>query len=330
MKRYLGLNLQLWLIADNQVKLAVVVAAIAQHRSPMALGNVMGSTVSNILGAFSLGLICQPSQLPFDGSAKMYALLQFLVTTLFVILAYFHLLNKVTGGILIAIFAIYIISIGVAIYRGVAEAPALSDSDSESDDESDSDDEPTRDQRARSPDLETSPLLRDTNALQQSATTPSNNKRRPLPLYRHVIQLIFGLLALSLAGYLLARSAGVIADILDLSGTVFGLTIIAFATTLPEKFISVMSGSRGQGGIVVATTAGSNIFLLTLCVGVVAVAGVPVDQPDRAIWFDLLMVWLSSLGFLAVLFLRPSRLAGIALLAGYVVFLVLEFTVCRR
>lgn len=305
-------------------------AAIAQHRSPMALGNVIGSTVSNILGAFSLGLIFQPSQLPFDGSARMYALLQFLVTTPFVILTYFHLLNKVTGGILIAIFTIYIISIGVAIYRGVAEAPALSDSDSESDDDSDSDDEPTRDQRTRSPDLETSPLLRDTNALQRGATTPANKKRRPLPLYRHIIQLIVGLLALSLAGYLLARSAGVIADILDLSGTVFGMTIVAFATTLPEKFISVMSGSRGQGGIVVATTAGSNIFLLTLCVGVVAVAGVPVDQPDQANWFDLLVVWLSSLGFFAILFLRPSRLAGLALLAGYVVFLVLEFTIFRR
>lgn len=334
MKRYVSLDQQLWLVANSQVKLAVVVAAIAQHRSPMALGNVMGSTVSNILGAFSLGLICQPSALPFDGSAKMYALLQFIVTTLFVILAYFHLLNKVTGGILIAIFAIYIISIGLAIYRGVAEAPALSDSDSDSDSECDeepaSDDEPTRDPRARLPDLETSPLLRDTNASQQSAITPSNKKRRPLPLYRHVIQLIVGLLALSLAGYLLARSAGVIADILDLSGTVFGLTIIAFATTLPEKFISVMSGSRGQGGIVVATTAGSNIFLLTLCVGVVAVAGVPLNQPDQAVWFDLLMVWLSSLAFLAVLFLRPSRLAGIALLVGYVAFLVLEFTVFRR
>lgn len=334
MKRYVLPIHHLWPVTDDFIKLAVVVAAIAQHRSPMALGNVMGSTVSNILGAFSLGLICQPSALPFDRSAKVYGLLQFIVTTLFAILAYFQLLNKVTGGILIAVFAIYVISIGVAIYRGVAEAPALSDSDSDSDsdieDESDSNDVPTQDQRVRSPDLETSPLLRNSNASQQSAASLVHNKKNALTLYRHIIQLIVGLLALTLAGYLLARSAGVIADILDLSGTVFGLTIIAFATTLPEKFISVMSGSRGQGGIVVATTAGSNIFLLTLCVGIVAVAGVPVNQPDQAIWFDLLMVWLSSLGFLAILFLRPSRLAGVVLLVGYVAFLVLEFTVFRR
>lgn len=315
-----------WLIADNLSKLAVVVAAIAQHRSPMALGNIMGSTVSNILGAFSLGLILQPGNTTFDRSAKMYSILQFLVTTLFALLAHFHLLNKISGAILIAVFAIYLISIGVAIYRGIAEAPALSDS--ESDDDSDSDEEPAPRQRARSPDLETSPLLRDANSSPQNATLA--NKKRVTPLYHHILQLILGLIALSLSGYLLAGSAGAIADLLGLSGTVLGLTIIAFATTLPEKFISILSGSRGQGGIVVATTAGSNIFLLTLCVGIVGVAGYPVDQPDQAIWFDLLMVWLSSLAFLAIIFLGPNRLSGIALLAGYVAFLALEFTVFRR
>lgn len=315
-----------WLIADNLPKLAVVVAAIAQHRSPMALGNIIGSSVSNILGAFSLGLILQPGNTTFDRSAKMYSILQFLVTTLFALLAYFHLLNKISGAILIAVFAIYIISIGVAIYRGIAEAPALSDS--ESDDDSDSDEEPAPRQPARSPDLETSPLLRDASSSQQNATPA--NKGRVTPLYYHILQLFLGLLALSLSGYLLADSAGNMADLLGLSGTVLGLTIIAFATTLPEKFISIMSGSRGQGGIVVATTAGSNIFLLTLCVGVVGLAGYSVDQPDQAIWFDLLMVWLSSLAFLAIIFLGPNRFSGIALLAAYVAFLALEFTVFRR
>ncbi|OQD95778.1 hypothetical protein PENVUL_c102G02240 [Penicillium vulpinum] len=44
-------------------ELAVVVAAILQGRTPLALGNVMGSTISNILGAFSLGLLCYPGVL---------------------------------------------------------------------------------------------------------------------------------------------------------------------------------------------------------------------------------------------------------------------------
>lgn len=288
---------------DNS-KLAVVVAAVLQHRSPLALGNVMGSSISNILGAFSLGLLCHPGRMEFDRTAKMYSALLLSVTTLVVVLAFFDQLNRLTGGVLIAIFVLYMVSIGYAIYRGIAEPPQMSDS--ESDDEGPS---------------ESDPLL----------PTPDEGRSLSRPLYYHLFQLLFGLLALSLSGYILAHSAGAIADSLQLSGTVFGLTVIAFATTLPEKFISVLSGFRGQGGIIVATTAGSNIFLLTLCVGIVAASGGAAGQADTFVLFDLVTVWMSALLLVAVVFLRPpSRISGLVLLAAYLVFLVLEFTVYKR
>ncbi|KAJ5823616.1 hypothetical protein N7447_005956 [Penicillium robsamsonii] len=303
-------------------ELAVIVAAISQGRTPLALGNVMGSTISNILGAFSLGLLCHPGGSPFDSSAKVYSAILFFVTTLFVVLAYFQQLNRVTGGLLIALFALYIISIGYAIYRGISEPPQLSDS--ESDDESTNVcDEQTPQHSVRPSISEASPLLGDTN-------TSREMTKLPRPLYYHVLQLIFGLLALSLSGYILAHSSGTIADSFHLSGTVFGLTVISFATTLPEKLIAMLSGFRGQGGIIVATTAGSNIFLLTLCVGIVAVAGRLLDQSDTFVLFDLVTVWVSSLCLLVVVFLGPHRIAGLVLLAAYVAFLVMEFTVYRR
>ncbi|KAJ5374579.1 hypothetical protein N7517_006585 [Penicillium concentricum] len=302
-------------------ELAVVVAAILQGRTPLALGNVMGSTISNILGAFSLGLLCHPGGGSFDTSAKIYSAILFFVTTLFVVLTYFQQLNRVTGGLLIALFALYIISIGYAMYRGISEPPQLSDS--ESDDESINVCEQTPGHSARPSVSEASPLLGGTNTSREITNLPR-------PLYHHVLQLIIGLLALSLSGYILAHSAGTIADSLHLSGTVFGLTVISFATTLPEKLISMLSGFRGQGGIMVATTAGSNIFLLTLCVGVVAVAGSPLDQSDTFVLFDLMTVWVSSVCLLVVVFLGPHRIAGLVLLAAYVTFLVMEFTVYRR
>ncbi|PWY67245.1 hypothetical protein BO94DRAFT_570056 [Aspergillus sclerotioniger CBS 115572] len=282
-------------------ELAVVISAILQHRSPLALGNVLGATISNILGAFSLGLLFHPSGVYFDRSAKIYSALLLSITTLSVALAFFNLLNRVTGGILIAIFAIYTISTGYAIYKGVTDPPQISDSDNDTDSDTDDHISTTRVS-------EESPLL------------------IPRALTHHIFHLLVGLLALSLSGYILAHSAGLIADSLQVSGTVLGLTVIAFATTLPEKLISVMSGLRGQGGIIVATTAGSNIFLLTLCVGVVAVAGGSVDQAgrDSLVLFDLVMVWISAVGFTAVVFLEPSRVAGVVLFAVYIVFLVLE------
>ncbi|KAJ5778499.1 hypothetical protein N7520_001745 [Penicillium odoratum] len=303
-------------------ELAVVVAAIMQHRSPLALGNVLGSTISNILGALSLGLLFYPQGLEFDRSAKIYSALLFVVTTLFVVLAFFNQLNQIVGGVLIAIFTLYILSIIYAIYKGVASPPELSDSDSDGE-SSDSDDGEFVN---RGPVSETSPLIENEHA--PTSTDKGSRRSRSLPY--HIFQVIVGFISLSLSGYILCHSAVTIADSLYLSGTVFGLTVVSFATTLPEKLVAILSGSRGYGGIMAGTTAGSNIFLLTLCAGVVAVAGYQVQEADSFLLFELAAVWLSSLVFCAVIFLGLGRSTGIVLLVAYLVFLCLEFTVYRR
>jgi len=281
----------------------------------------MGSTISNILGAFSLGLIFSPQDLEFDRSAKLYSALLFVVTTLFVVLAFFNQLNQIVGGVLIAIFSLYIVSIIYAIYKGVASPPELSDSDSE--ESSDSEDGEFVN---HAPVSETSPLIE--NEHEPSSTDKGSRRSRSLPY--HVFQLILGFVSLSLSGYILSHSAVTIADSLHLSGTVFGLTVVSFATTLPEKLVAIISGSRGHGNIMAATTAGSNIFLLTLCVGVVAVAGYQVQEADNFVLFELVAVWVSSLVFCGVIFSGLGRSAGVALLVAYLVFLCLEFTLYRR
>ncbi|GCB27551.1 sodium/calcium exchanger MaX1 [Aspergillus awamori] len=282
-------------------ELAVVIAAILQHRSPLALGNVMGSTISNILGAFLWG---------YSSTPKAWTL--------------FNQLNQIIGGVLIAIFGLYIVSIIYAIYKGVASPPELSDSDSdgESSDSEDGDGESVN----QAPVSETSPLIENEHA----PSSADKESKRSRSLLYHIFQLILGFISLSMSGYILSHSAVTIADSLHLSGTVFGLTVVSFATTLPEKLVAIISGSRGHGGIMAATTAGSNIFLLTLCVGVVAVAGYQVQEADNFVLFELVAVWVSSGAFCAVIFLGLGRSAGVVLLVAYLVFLCLEFTVYRR
>lgn len=283
------------------VKLAVVVVAeIAQGHSPLALGNVVGSAISNILGAFSLGILFFPGEMEFDRSAKIYSALLLFVTTLFVVLAFFDQLNEATGWLLIAGFVIYMLSIGYAIYKGVTEAPQLSDSDRDSD----SDDDVLG---SVNPALvsENSPLLHDPSSVQDGHSAKPTRS-----LFYHLCQLLFGLLTLSRSGYIIARSAGTLTQSLQLSGTVFGLTVIALATTLPEKFISVISGSIGKGGFVVATTAGSNILLLTICMGVVAVTRIPINRADNFVLFELATVWSLRCAWLVFVSLDRVELRG--------------------
>ncbi|KAH8695217.1 sodium/calcium transporter [Talaromyces proteolyticus] len=304
-------------------ELAVVVAAVLQHQTPLAIGNVMGSTISNILGAFSLGLLFHSGSIDFDWSAKLYTVVQFLITTVFVALAYFGKLNKTTGVILIVLFIVYLITIAYAIYRGVIDPPSQWDSDSDSDNEND--DEIEDSEHARPAASETSPLL---NGEHSGNLHERTNTFRSL--FYHIYQLLIGFLLLSISGFILSHSANKIAEYFNLSGTVIGITILSFATTLPEKFVAVISGSRGHSGIMVASTAGSNIFLLTLCMGIVAVTGIPEDSTSAFTLFELAITWLSSALLLLIVALGLGHLAGITLLAVYITFLVLEFTVYRR
>ena len=256
----------------------------------------------------------------FGRSAKLYAAISFLITTVFTVVALTTGLGKVVGGLFIAAFAVYLVSIGYGIYRGVLDAPERLDSDSDSDDDDEGGD--GSDSEAQRLPAETSPLL--ANGAQGNRSTHKHS------LLYHFAQLVIGFLALSLSGYVLSHTAASIADEFGLSNTVLGVTVLSFATTLPEKFVAVIGGARGHGGIVAASTAGSNIFLLTLCLGVTLVAGDQVELADSVVPFELLVTWASSALFCLLVFTGSERWVGGLLLVLYVVFIVLEFTVYRR
>jgi len=317
----------------------VVIAAVAQHQSPLALGNVIGSVISNILAAFSLGLLFQRGHVQFDRSSKVYVTLLLLLTPPVIVLGYFGKGGVIFGSILIVVFGLYLVSIGVAIFRGVLAAPEpedSSDDDSDSDMNSDGASNGNSSTNNRSPapvrlsghnestSNENGVPIAEITSVSPPSRTPRHSPRR---LRSHVFQLILGFLALSLSGYILSHSATSIASELNISGTVYGITILAFATTLPEKFIAVIGASRGHGGIVVANTAGSNVFLLTLCLGVVYVSG---HEAGRITPFELAVALASVVAFAVIVFFGARRWMGVALLVGYVVFFVLEFTVFRR
>jgi Ca2+/Na+ antiporter len=112
---------------------------------------------------------------------------------------------------------------------------------------------------------------------------------------------------------------------------VVGITILSFATTLPEKFLSVISGIRGHAGVVVASTAGSNIFLLTLCLGIIFIVGSGDQKLETGVLsFEIWTTWASSAILVVIVFVGGMRWMGAVLLTAYVAFIVLEFTVYRR
>ncbi|KAL7957709.1 Ca2+ transporter [Trichoderma compactum] len=298
-------------------ELAVVIASLAQGRSSLAIGNVVGSAVSNILGAFSLGLLCYEKGQPieFDRSSRIYSLMTLVLTTLVTPIIYFaaRITWLVCGPLLVAVFGVYFLLIALAIGRGILTAP-------EDSDDSDDDDDISGD---------ASSVGSRTGLLADNSNTNVRQHRNRHRLGYHGFYLSFGFLAICLAGYVISQAAINIIDQLGVSDVLFSVIVIAIATTLPEKFIAVMSGYRGHPGILVANCAGSNIFLLSLCCGIIMIDTKGTLKGGNVTVSELAVLWASTAAFTATVWFgaRFSRWIGGAMVIGYITFIVLEFTV---
>jgi Ca2+/Na+ antiporter len=277
---------------------------------------VIGAAIANILGSFSLGLLFEADATSeFDWSSKLYSLILLALTTLVCPAVYFQhpIAWIVVGIVLVVAFALYVITVAAAISRGVLTAPEDSDSDSISALDPSSDD-------GHSPDPETA----SSNGLLTGSLSQPTPRRHALGY--HIFYLLFGLVAMMLAGYVLSSSAAIIADAVGLSDLVFGVVILSFATTLPETFVAVMSGRRGHVGILVANTVGSNIFLLSLCLGLVFISA-PAGPDERSVQgTEMLTLWASTLALTGTMWTRGwirKRIAA-GMLLGYIAFLIQE------
>ncbi|SPO26140.1 uncharacterized protein UTRI_02416 [Ustilago trichophora] len=247
-------------------ELVVVVASIAHGASNLAIANVVGSAISNILGG------------DYDGGVTADWAVQIQHADKDAKLSSKRLFENVVGISLLVIFILYFVGLSWAISRGMLAAPQGSDSESSSSSSSGDDDDqsaansdaastttlgneseassyvpPRRsavgaaarrgnNRTATSAAIERTPLLLGSATSSNLATRLARRRRRAV--FRSLQKLFVSFLILSLAGYLLSHSILEIASTVHLSDTVLGLTVLSFATTIPEKLLSVVAGLR--------------------------------------------------------------------------------------
>jgi len=135
---------------------------------------------------------------------------------------------------------------------------------------------------------------------------------------------VLGLVVISVGAELIVQGSIHIAQRIGLSEYTIGATVVSIGTTLPDKAISLIGGLRGQGGVVTANATGSNIFLLTLVLGLAALSGghgLAVAPTVAHVDVPLL---LAATLLVTLLFRQPSlhRRTGVALLILYVAYIV--------
>ncbi|GAA2019300.1 calcium/sodium antiporter [Pseudokineococcus marinus] len=122
----------------------------------------------------------------------------------------------------------------------------------------------------------------------------------------------------------LVTSAGSIAASLGVSDLVVGLTVVAVGTSLPELATAVIAIVRGQRDLGIGNVVGSNLFnvggVLALT-GLVTPGGVAVEAGARTVDLPLMLASTVLLLALALCASRVSRRDGALLLGGYVAYL---------
>lgn len=105
------------------------------------------------------------------------------------------------------------------------------------------------------------------------------------------VLLLVGLATLSIGADFLVRGATTIARNLGVTDLVIGLTVVAIGTSLPEVVTSIVAALRGERDLAVGNVVGSNLFNLFCVLGLTSVVsdfvGPAIVVDPSAIWFDM-------------------------------------------
>ncbi len=218
-------------MGTSMPELIVSVTSALEGHSDMALGNVIGSDICNILLILGLSAVIRP--IVFKKETKFIEIPIALVITLILLLVgnnSGHQIDRIEGIVLIVLFALFI---AYTIYMGIKESKE---------------------------EIE-----------KEEAEGKEPEEKGKYGVLKSIGLIVLGIFGLKYGGDLVVNNACEVARALNISEKVISLTIIAIGTSLPELVTSVMAAIKGESDIAIGNIVGSNIFNILLIIGVGAV-----------------------------------------------------------
>lgn len=122
------------------------------------------------------------------------------------------------------------------------------------------------------------------------------------------IKILLGFCGLLFGGRLMVDGAVGLANMVAMPERVFGLTVVAVGTSLPELVTSVMAARKGETEIAVGNVVGSTVFNGFFILGVSTILRpVPFDPPAHV---DMAVMTAASILLFVFLFAGPERGMG--------------------
>ncbi|MEB2526865.1 sodium:calcium antiporter [Kocuria rosea] len=288
--------------ATSAPELAVTVGAVLRDEPGLAVGNVVGSNIVNVLLILGLSALVVP--LAVKQRLVRFDLPWMVVLSIGLLLVSLDgRIGAVDGVVLLAAVVLHTV-LTVVIGRRGAPVPAAA---------------PSGDRGAGG----------GTGGAEDVRT---EEEPPPASVPRSVLLVLLGIALLVAGATLLVDGAVSIATSLGVSSLVVGLTVVAVGTSLPELATSVIAVRRGERDLAVGNVVGSNIFNIGVVLGLPALispGGIPVS--GAAVALDIPVMLAAAVALLPIAFtgFAVARWEGalfVALYAAYTGYVVLAAT----
>ena len=218
-------------IGTSLPELVVSTTSALTGHSDIALGNVVGSNITNLF--LILGVCSIIRSLKFK---KETVIFENPFVILITGLLFFLCLNnggteitRLEGGILVLLCVIFILYNIIMAKRG-----QVPDEEGEE--------------------------------IQQSPEEPNK-----IDTYKSILFIVLGIIALKYGGDFVVDNSVVIAQTIGISEKLIGLTIVAISTSLPELITSVTATIKGETDMAIGNIVGSQTFNILLIIGLASV-----------------------------------------------------------
>jgi cation:H+ antiporter len=279
------------------------VVSAFKEANQLALGDVVGSSIVNILLVLGLSAIAMPVEVNQYVLKRQIPLLFFVEIALLIMILTQFSLARWEGALLVCGFILFIWQM-VLYAKKTKEGFLAQDTQQE----------------------EIAQLLRSQEIFAEEITEEESKKTNIVRgnLWMQAMRFVVGLALLITGAQLAVNHAVAIAQAYHLSKEFIGLTIIAIGTSLPEIATTFVASLRGENEIAIGNIVGSNIFNILFVLGLSS--SITAIYAQRTIFIDIAFMIATTVLLFVTAYLHKdiSRRDGIIYVILYIIYISLK------
>jgi cation:H+ antiporter len=307
------IGLTLVAVGTSIPELASSIVASIQHASGIVVGNVVGSNIVNIglivgLAAFLSPMKTEVEMLKRDGYIMLFA------AVLFFVFAFNGELSKIESGIFILLYIAYSFFLfeEAEKYEGKLHFKEFIIYF-------------FKFQYINSAKQKLNGISSGVNPTNGDSGNKTNQKEG---FSKDILTLVLSCAAIIIGAEYFVDESIFFAELIGISDTIIGTTLVAVGTSLPELAVTVSAAKQGYGNIALGNIIGSNITNVLMILGVSGLL-FPIAVAKISLFFSTPVMILISV--ILLIFISTDweikRWEGVALMAFYAAFLLVLFRV---